>query len=36
MSREKYTRLKTDFILSVLASKGMDAAALQEIRDANT
>ena len=35
MSREQYTRKKTDFILSVLALQGIDKAELEIIRSAD-
>lgn len=35
MTREAYTMRKTEFIISVLISRGLDANELQEIRNAN-
>lgn len=36
MTREIYTRKKTDFILSVLSSQGLDENELREIKKANS
>jgi GrpB-like predicted nucleotidyltransferase (UPF0157 family) len=35
MTREEYTKQKTEFIISVLMSRGLEASELQEIRNAN-
>lgn len=35
MTKEKYTRQKTDFILTVLTMKGLDEKELSEIKNAN-
>lgn len=35
MTREEYTKQKTEFIISVLISRGLEASELQEIRNAN-
>jgi hypothetical protein len=35
MTREKYTKQKTDFILNVLALNGFNKNELNEIKEAN-
>lgn len=36
LSREKYTQLKTDFILNVLANNGLNQQEIKDIREANS